>query len=489
MSAKFPHFQPIGIVPILLIALVFGCSRAPGVSAEKGDAQEAPAVEVRTVPAEQRTVDETVHAIGRSEALPNRLVTLTPAVAGHVHEIPVTVGDAIHRGDTIVRLDSIAATADMTEKEAQRAVLKAALDLLVAPPRPEDRRAPEIACQQAKIAVARAEALLERLTGLRARKEISEAQWFDAEQTLAEAKLHQQSAEAQLQLLLVGPRPEAVAEAKARLAAVEQTLAAAREHLAQHELRSPIAGVVDSLNCHPGQAIAAATVVAEVIDSSELYVTVWLPARSAEKIKVGHVGTIAGDGESNPGQGAHEDEKKAEDKPHDAETSDAETKKAPSERAEKSADAKDKEAADEKAAASDDTKPNPMIGKVVSIGRIVDPQTGNLPVRLLFANADNRLAVGQTVSLSIVVAQFEKALVVPAAALIDLGEGPLLIVVREGKVVHLHPESVVTHGGWTIVGGTDLEPGESVVVDGGFNLPENTPVKENAGHSAAAEAE
>jgi HlyD family secretion protein len=459
MSAGISYLPADRFLPLLLAALLLGCGRSSGDSAEKGEkgeAEETPAVEVRTVPAEQRTIEEVVHAIGRSEALPNRLVTLTPAVAGHIQEILVNVGVAIHRGDTIVRLDSVVATADVTEKEAQRDTLQAALELLVAAPRPEDRRALEIAVDRAKVGVTRAEAMLDRLRPLRARTEISEAQWFDAEQTLAEAKLQQQSAEAQLQLLLIGPRQEAVAEAKARLAAAQQTLAAARAHLALHDLRSPIDGVVDSLNCHPGQAIAPAAVVAEIIDSGKLYVTAWLPAGFAEKIKPGQTGRIGlGDGPVLAGT-------------HDA------TAETP--------------AAAETDAAAANEEPRAAIGKVVSVGRIVDPQTGNLPVRLLFNNAEGRIAVGQTVSLSIVVAQMEKVLAVPSTAVFDLGEGPLVIVVREGKAVHLHPESAVTHGGWTIITGTDLKPGEPVVVDGGFNLPEETPVKESAGRSAVAEA-
>jgi hypothetical protein len=63
------------------------------------------------------------------------------------------------------------------------------------------------------------------------------------------------------------------------------------------------------------------------------------------------------------------------------------------------------------------------------------------------------------------------------------------MVVREGKVVHLHPESAITHSSWTIISGTDLKPGEAVVVDGGFNVPENTSVKPSAGGAAVAETE
>ena len=64
----------------------------------------------------------------------------------------------------------------------------------------------------------------------------------------------------------------------------------------------------------------------------------------------------------------------------------------------------------------------------------------------------------------------------PAAAVLDLGEGPVLSVVRDGKVVVLHPEVGVSQGGWVEVRGTDLKEGEPVIVDGGYNLPVDTHV-------------
>jgi F0F1-type ATP synthase epsilon subunit len=41
----------------------------------------------------------------------------------------------------------------------------------------------------------------------------------------------------------------------------------------------------------------------------------------------------------------------------------------------------------------------------------------------------------------------------------------------------LHPEVRTPHQGWIEISGTDLKEGELVIVDGGYNLPEKTPVK------------
>ena len=70
--------------------------------------------------------------------------------------------------------------------------------------------------------------------------------------------------------------------------------------------------------------------------------------------------------------------------------------------------------------------------------------------------------------------EHKAVLQVPAAAILDLGEGPVLSVVRDGKSVVLHPEVGTSHEGWVAVSGTDLKEGEPVIVEGGYNLPERT---------------
>ena len=419
-------------------------------------------------------LEETVAGIGRSEALPNRLVTLTPAMQGQVASIEANLGDTLDQGDLVVELEPALAKADVAEKKANRDTLQAALDLLTAEPRPEERKGLEIAIDQARSAVARAQDSLDRLRPLVARKEASAAQMFDAEQLLVRAQLGQKSAEAQLALLLAGPRPEAVAESKARLGAAEEALKLAQEHLALHSIRSPIDGVLDSLTCHPGQTVAAGLAIGEIVQASQVNVVVWLPPLVASKVAVGQTARleIGGVG-SKPAAAANE-----QDQHESGESTEA---------AERSSRPADGSAAEHQAGSAaehneasenetDEDAPPAIEGKVASVGRIVDVQTGNLPIRLLVDNADGRIAVGQTLPVTIVIHEHADELVVPSTALVDLGEGPMIMVVRQGKVVPLQPTAVATHGMWTIVLGTDLQVGEEVVIDGGFNLPEGTRV-------------
>ncbi len=415
------------VLPLLLVGLA-GCGGEGDAAADaEGEADEA-AVTVKVEPSRVGSVAETVEGLGRCEAIPDHLATLTPAVEGHVHELTVGQGSTVKKGQPIVELDRSAAEADLAEKTATVESMKAALALLKSLPRPEERRANEVAVEQAKVAVARAQAVFDHLRPLVARHEVPEQQVFDAEKALEAARLQQESAQATLDAMMIGPRKEAIAEAEARIKNAEGFVEFSQAHLEFHTIRAPIDGVLDSLTCHPGQTISIGQPVGEVVDTSRVLAVVWLPARTVQAVKVGQKATVAAAGPENVSFAAQT-------------------------------------AAD-----------RGMPGEVESVGRISDPQTGNLPIRVILDNPEGALTVGESVRVSIVVDEHPNVLQVPVEAVYDLGEGPVLNVVRDGKVAVLQPELGREHGGWVPVSGTDLEAGEPVIVEGGYNLPEETPV-------------
>ena len=426
----------------LLLTASAGCGNHEDAAApDEGHAAKGEAhVTVRTEPARLGTLIETVEGLGRCESLPDHIATLTPAVEGHVHELLVAQGDPVKKGQPIVELDKSVAQADLAEKTGTRDGLKASLALLKSLPRLEERRANELAVDQAKVAVERAQSLVDGLETLRGGKLTSKQQIFDTGKALEAARFQQQAAEATLNAMMIGPRPEAVAEAEGKIKTADGLVAFSQAHLDYHTIRAPIDGVLDSLTCHPGQTIAVGSPIGEVVDTRQVFASVWLPTRSASSVRVGQAAQV---------------------RPADAR--------------EPSPDASAEEA-------------QGMAGKVAFLGRVADPQTGNLPIRILVDNPQGRLTLGQSVRVSITVDERKGALQVPAVAVLDLGEGPVLNVVREGKSVVLHPEVGTPHGGRVAVSGTDLKEGEPVIVEGGYNLPEGTPVK-LAEAKAVAQAE
>ena len=193
---------------------------------------------VKTEPARLGTVTETVDGLGRCEALPDHIATLTPAVEGHVHELLVAQGDAVKKGQPIVEFDTAVARADLKEKTATRDGLKASLALLKSLPRAEERRATELAIEQAKLAVTLAKEAADRLRPLHDRREVSDQQLFVAEKAVEQAQIQQHTAEAQLRVMLIGPRPEAVAEAEGKIKTADALVDFSRAHLDYHTIRA-----------------------------------------------------------------------------------------------------------------------------------------------------------------------------------------------------------------------------------------------------------
>ena len=66
------------------------------------------------------------------------------------------------------------------------------------------------------------------------------------------------------------------------------------------------------------------------------------------------------------------------------------------------------------------------------------------------------------------------AIVVPQAAVFDQGAGPIVAVVRDGKIKQLHPELGTVDGGFVAVTKTDLHEGEMVVTDGAYSVKDGT---------------
>jgi len=415
--------RSIWLTILVLCMSLSGCNRRDSESSADDEASSEAHVVVRTTAAQRRVIAQTIDALGRCDSVPENEALLTPAIEGRVTAILVQQGALVMAGQPIIQLDATLAKAELAEKQAARGSLVAALDLLQSLPRKEEQEASRLAVEQAKIAVNRARALVDRLRPLRARNEISEQQMFEAEQALAQAMLQQQTAEAQLEVLVLPPRPQAIAEMKAKIHAAERAVATSQARLDLLTISAPINGVLDRLNCRLGQTIPIGFDVGTILDTQQMLVIAWLPVLSSEHVQVGQPAEIRLGDASSGGE-------------------------------------------DEAV----------LKGEVVFKGHLADVQTGNIPVHVHVETSENKLVVGQTVNVSIGIEQSNATLAVPEVAIHDEGEGPAITVVRNGKTVVLQPQFGAAQNGWVAVIGSNLKEGELVVTAGAYNLPNDTPV-------------
>ena len=268
MPTLFSQLSKICLIGGLLVARCWAVAMAAAMRKLETGQEDAPVLAVRAAAAETRALEETVDGIGRSEALPGGLVTLTPALQGHVEAIAANLGDSVHRGDLIVELDATIAKADVAERQANRDTLKAALRSAAG--RSAARGSPGFgnrrrASQGGGRPVEGGSRSI--ATAVRTQGSFGGSDCTRPSRCSCRRNCNSNRPRRNCELLLAGPRPEAVEEGKARLAAAEEALALARAHLALHSIRSPIDGVLDSLTCHPGQTVAAGTAIGEIVDT------------------------------------------------------------------------------------------------------------------------------------------------------------------------------------------------------------------------------
>ncbi|HVZ49028.1 MAG TPA: efflux RND transporter periplasmic adaptor subunit [Gemmatimonadaceae bacterium] len=113
---------------------------------------------------------------------------------------------------------------------------------------------------------------------------------------------------------------------------------------------------------------------------------------------------------------------------------------------------------------------------VRDVGGAVDPDTRGVVVRVRGATTRRPLRIGESVVADITVAEYAKAVTVPAQSLVPNGEGFKVFVVDEDGIAHEQP---VTIGGRTkaavrIVSG--LVAGQIIVIDGAFGMTDGAKI-------------
>lgn len=117
-------------------------------------------------------------------------------------------------------------------------------------------------------------------------------------------------------------------------------------------------------------------------------------------------------------------------------------------------------------------------GHLQFVDNAVDPSSGSVKVKAVFANPEGKLWPGAFVEITQTVTTLKDAVVIPQAAIIPSARGTIVYVMQEGKA-GLRPVQVIYASG-NDAAVTGVKVGESIIVDGKQNLRANTPVVERA---------
>jgi RND family efflux transporter MFP subunit len=107
-------------------------------------------------------------------------------------------------------------------------------------------------------------------------------------------------------------------------------------------------------------------------------------------------------------------------------------------------------------------------GRVVSVGKVLDPQTRTLPMTFAFDNRAFGLPIGQAVFLHLLMDNAALRPVVPAAAVVDDAGRPIVFVQRAGETFERRPVRLGARDGDLVQITDGVSPGERVVTRGAY---------------------
>lgn len=216
-----------------------------------------------------------VHA--DATVVPIRSAALSVSASGIVADVAVKEGERVEAGQVLIRLADARQRVGLVQAEAQLMRAEAFLQQLKA-----GARSQEIEAARAAVDAARAQLSKAQVSGP------------SLELILAETDLRR--AEAQLDMLLAGERPENITAAEADVAAAKAAVELARVALAETELRAPFAGVVASIHPNVGEFISPGTPAVWLADDSAwLIETGDLTELSVVRVMEGHRATVSFD--------------------------------------------------------------------------------------------------------------------------------------------------------------------------------------------------
>ena len=210
----------------------------------------------------------------------------------------VQEGEHVRKGQLLARLDTARLEPRLAQAEAQAAAQRQVVQRLRNGSRPE-----EIAQARANLESARAEVINARLQHerLKSAAEMSAGRAV-RQQDVDNAKAALEVAEAKLtvnqrtlDLSVAGPRKEEIAEAAARLRAVEAEAALLRQQLSDSQLTAPVDAVVRTRVMEPGEIASPQKSVFALAITDPKWVRVYVSEPDLGKVRHGMTATVGVD--------------------------------------------------------------------------------------------------------------------------------------------------------------------------------------------------
>lgn len=259
--------------------------------------------------------------LAASGTLEARNISVGSKVGGRITRVLVREGDHVEPNQLLVIFDSAELEGQLVQAQGRVEAARANLTKMHRGSRPEEIAEANAASQgyrEAELAQARADLERARADEANADRELKRTEVLTQAGAMSQQSLDNARDRARAAHALVSAQGNAVAAAEGRLNAAKavadkmqrgfrsEDIAAARAELtlaegqlkeaearwAEREVRSPAAAVVETMDLRPGDLITANSPVAQLLESDQLYLMVYVPETRIGAVAVGQSAQI-----------------------------------------------------------------------------------------------------------------------------------------------------------------------------------------------------
>jgi multidrug efflux pump subunit AcrA (membrane-fusion protein) len=397
----------------LLIAgmAMFGCGKG------KHEEEAIPSVPVvKVAKAGQQSIDIVIAAPATIFA--REQSNVAARITAPIRALRVKKGDTVKAGEVLAILNNRDAAAQLADSRAQVADSEAALERVRSGTVPADLERARGQLEIARAALNQAQKTLDRRTQLFNQGAIPNRELLQSQTDLAQAQTSFDVAKRSLELMQNQTSGRDIRSAQARLDSARARFDLAETQLQFAEIRAPFAGTITDQTMYPGDMANPGSPMFQIMDLSVVNARAQVPETAAQNVRQGQPCIFT--------------------------PSDVTAGAAP--------------------------------GRIITITQAVDPQRRTIEVWCQIPNAAAKLQGNVFGSVSIVSGHLQNATVIPVTA-VQFKEGTrsgTVLVVDDKMIGHLRDVQTGEIAGSVVPILNGLQPGETVVVEGSYGLPDKT---------------
>lgn len=216
-------------------------------------------------------------------------------VAGRLQERLVDEGQKVKAGQIIARLERDELQDEQRLRVADQQAAQAALADLQAGSRKEEIAAAAATLTRLQTEARRTDQDAQRAESLFKKEVIARNELDTARASRDAAAAAVREGEERLKLVKIGPRPDAVKQARARLDAAAAARSLADTRLSQAVLTAPVGGTVLAKHAEPGELLAVGSPVVTITQLNDVWVRAYLPETRLGAVKLGQKVAVTSD--------------------------------------------------------------------------------------------------------------------------------------------------------------------------------------------------